>query len=186
LRSRPLIDARSPSSIATWPGPFAREPMNFARVLAVEHVVGPDDHVHLTLRRSDVDADDGDVLARRIVEGRGDGGAVDRIDDQSVDAFVDQRPDLRRLLAGVTVRRDRADERNAVLRRRCLLERNVGAPEVRAVAGERNADLDARLLRVHAAGRRHRHRERTDEPDERERAENSKLHRLILLGFGRL
>jgi hypothetical protein len=27
FRSRPLIDARSPSSMATWPDPFACEPM---------------------------------------------------------------------------------------------------------------------------------------------------------------
>ena len=92
------------------------------RLLAVEDVVGPDDHVDAALRRGDVDADDRDVLTRRVAQSRCDRRAVDRVDDQRVHALVDQGPDLRRLLARVAVRRDRADERDAVLRGGGLLE----------------------------------------------------------------
>src|SRR5262249_31222125 len=89
------------------------------------------------------------------------------------------RPDLRRLLPGVAVGRDRADERHAVLLCRGLLERDVRAPEIGAVAGERDADLDGRpMLRVPAGGERGEH---AGEPDQRERAENATLHRLLLL-----
>src|SRR5207253_10120379 len=48
----------------------------------------------------------------------------------------------RGLLRRVAVRGDRADERDAVLRPGLLLERDVRAPEVGAVTGERYADLE--------------------------------------------
>src|SRR5207244_12279779 len=140
-----------------------------ARGLPVEDVVSPNDHVDLPRRRGDVHADDGNVLARRVGERRGDRGAVDGVDDQRVHAFVDQRADLRRLLARVAVRRDRANERHAVLRAGGLLERDVRAPEVRAVTGERNTDLDAgRLLLVRVAGGDRSGREHSREPGDRE------------------
>src|SRR5262249_22943889 len=132
--------------------------------------------------RGDVHADDRDVLARGVRERRRDRGAVHRVDHERTDALVDERSDLRRLLGGVAVGRDRPDELHPVLRGGGLLEGDVRAPEVRAVAGERYADRDgASLRRVPLAGRERGRREHAGEPDERERAEQAILHVLLLV-----
>src|SRR5438132_11261385 len=92
-----------------------------ARLAAVGGVVRPDDHVDAALAWGDVDRDDGDVLALRIVEGRPDRGAVSRVDDQRLDALRDQRFDVDDLLRRlVSIRLDvgylRAAELHAQLR----------------------------------------------------------------------
>ncbi|MGC0351446.1 hypothetical protein RKD34_007026 [Streptomyces sp. SAI-218] len=78
-----------------------------AGLLAVRHVVRPDDHGDLALVGGHVDRDDRDALAFGLVEAGLDGGAVQRGDDQAFDALVELVVDVGDLLGGIAVGVDR-------------------------------------------------------------------------------
>jgi len=91
----------------------------------------------------DVHANHGDVLAGGVIERGRDRGAVHRVDNQRLGAFLDQRVDVRDLLSGIIVGDQRPDQRGIVLSRELCLIRDVVGSEVGVVEGQRNTELEA-------------------------------------------
>ncbi len=115
-----------------------------AGVLAIRHVVGAYDHENMAAAWRDVHASHGDVLAGGEIERGRDRGAVHRVDNQRLGAFLDQRTDVRVLLGGVIVGDQRPEQRGVVLSRELFLIRDVVGPEVGIVEGQRNTELEVR------------------------------------------
>ncbi len=91
-----------------------------------------------------VHTDHGNVLAGSVIERGRDRGTVHRVDDQRLGAFLDQRVDVRDLLAGVIIGDQRPDQRGVVLSRELCFIRDVICPEIGVVEGQRNTELEAR------------------------------------------